>query len=79
MPRTSAMGSFQTFGGCSVGNGVESGTLYGSILSSWSLPFAAELARGYHERRYSFEFCDRVVNVLSRRWRSFVLTASHSW
>lgn len=25
---------------------------------------AAELARGYHERRYSFDFCDRVVNDL---------------
>ncbi|QQV76565.1 hypothetical protein H5J25_14070 [Sphingomonas aliaeris] len=24
----------------------------------------AELARGYHERRYSFDFCDRVVNDL---------------
>ncbi|WP_375271306.1 hypothetical protein [Sphingomonas sp.] len=24
----------------------------------------AELARGYHVRRYSFEFCDRVVNDL---------------
>ena len=25
---------------------------------------AAALASGYHERRYSFEFCDRVVNDL---------------
>ncbi|WP_423141686.1 hypothetical protein ACOYW6_12785 [Parablastomonas sp. CN1-191] len=25
---------------------------------------AALLARGYHERRYSFEFCDEVVNEL---------------
>jgi hypothetical protein len=25
---------------------------------------AALLARGYHERRYSFEFCDAVVNEL---------------
>lgn len=23
---------------------------------------AAELARGYHERRYAFEFCDAVLN-----------------
>jgi hypothetical protein len=26
--------------------------------------FGAELARGYYERRYSFDFCDAVVNQL---------------
>ncbi|MBH0112255.1 hypothetical protein I5E68_04710 [Novosphingobium sp. YJ-S2-02] len=44
---------------CRWTNGAEGGVelLYDSI--------GAELARGYHERRYSFEFCDEVVNDLN--------------